>query len=86
MIWYGSTSETVRMQIRQKNWLKFTNFTELKKITSGIYSNCLNHSSLFFRFVPPTSYCTSVLLSAYFTFYFIADFQKKSKECLYCFF
>jgi len=54
MIWYGSTSETVRMQIRQKNWLKFTNFTELKKITSGIYSNCLNHSSLFFRFVSPT--------------------------------
>jgi len=25
------------MQGRQKNWLKYTDFTELKKITSRIY-------------------------------------------------
>jgi len=47
MVWYGATSETVRMQRRQKSWLKYTNLTELKKITSRIYSNCSNYSSLF---------------------------------------
>jgi len=40
MVWYGPTSETVWMQRRQKNWLKYTDFsfTELKKITSRFYS------------------------------------------------
>ena len=47
MVSYSPTSETVWMQRRQKKWLKYTNFTELKKITSRIYSNCSNFSSLF---------------------------------------
>jgi len=34
MVWYGPTSETAWIQRRQKNWLKYTDFTELKKITS----------------------------------------------------
>ena len=46
---YGPTSETVWMQKRQKDWLKYTDFTELKMITSRIYSNCSNYSSLFFK-------------------------------------
>ena len=49
MVWYFPTSETAWMQRRQKNWLKYTNFTELKKITSRIYSNCSNYSCLFFK-------------------------------------
>jgi len=40
MVLYGPTLETVRMQRRQKSWLKSTDFTELKKIASRIYSNC----------------------------------------------
>jgi len=47
MVWNGPTSETVWIQRRQKNWLKYTDFTELKKITSRVYSNCTNYSSLF---------------------------------------
>jgi len=38
MVWYGPTSETAWMQRRQKKWLKNTDFAELKKITSRIYS------------------------------------------------
>jgi len=34
MVWYGTTSETVWMQRRQKYWLKYTDCTRLKKITS----------------------------------------------------
>jgi len=49
MFWYGPTLETVWMQRRQKNWLKYTNFTELKKITSRTYSICSNYYSLFFK-------------------------------------
>ena len=42
------------MQRRQKNWLKYTDFTELKKITIRIYSDCSNAISCFsshFNFV-----------------------------------
>jgi len=49
MVWYGPTSETARMQRRQKKWLKHTEFTDLKKITGRIYSNCSNYCSLFFK-------------------------------------
>ena len=49
MDWYGPTSETAWMQRRQKNWLKYTDFTELKKITKRIYSNCSIDSSLFLQ-------------------------------------
>jgi len=34
MVWYGPTSETAWMHRRQKNWLQYTDFTELKTITS----------------------------------------------------
>jgi len=37
---YGPTSETVWMERRQK----YPDFTELKKITSRVYSNCSNYS------------------------------------------
>jgi len=78
MVWYGPTSETVWMQRRQKNWLKYTDFAELKKITSKIYSNCSNYSSLFFKSFKYRwcSFCfikkyavnrTSVLLILFFT-------------------
>jgi len=40
MFRYGPTSETDWMQRRLKKWLKYTNFTELKKITSKICRNC----------------------------------------------
>jgi len=49
MVWYGPTSETAWMQRRQKNWLKYIDFTELKKITSRIYSGCSNYTSRFFK-------------------------------------
>jgi len=73
MFWCGPTSETASMQRRQENWLKHTDFTELKKASSGIYSNCSNYFSLFsspsnfvaVRFVSLkkcTSNCTSVML------------------------
>ena len=45
MVWYGPTSERAWMQSRKKNWLNYADFTELKKITSRIYSNCTNYSS-----------------------------------------
>jgi len=73
MVLYGPTSETVRIQRRQKSWLKSTYFTELKKTTSRIYSNCSNYYSYLFsspsnfvavRFVfleNCTVNCTSVL-------------------------
>jgi len=35
------------MQGRQKNWVKYTDFTQLKKITGIIYTNCTNYPSLF---------------------------------------
>jgi len=34
IIWYGPTSETACMQRWHKNWLKYTDFPELKKITN----------------------------------------------------
>ena len=37
------------MQERQKNLLKYSDFTELKKITNRIYSICSNYFSLFFK-------------------------------------
>jgi len=37
------------MQRRQKNWLKYTDCAELKKITIRIYSNCSIYSSIFFK-------------------------------------
>ena len=49
MVWCGPTSVTAWMQRKQKNWLKCTDFTELKKITSRINSNTSNFSSLFFK-------------------------------------
>jgi len=72
-VWNGPTSKTVWMQRRQKNWKKYTDVTEVKKITSRIYSNCSNYSSLFFKsfkfrccsffFIEKcTLNCTSVLL------------------------
>jgi len=60
MVWYAPTSESVWMQRRQKNWLKYTDFTELKKVTIRIYSKCLIYSSLLpmsFKF-----YCCSFCL------------------------
>ena len=39
--------QTVWMQRRQKNWLKYTDLTELTKITSRICQNFSNYSSLF---------------------------------------
>jgi len=47
MVWHCPTSETASMQGRQKNWLKYTYFTELKKITSRIHSKLFE---LFFSF------------------------------------
>jgi len=49
MIWYGPRSEKVQMHRRQKNWLKYTDCAELKKITVKIYWNCSIYSSLFFK-------------------------------------
>jgi len=49
IFWYGPTSEIACMQRRQNNWLKYADFTELKKITSRIYWNCSNYSFLFFK-------------------------------------
>ena len=77
MVWYGPTSETAWMQRRQKNWLKYTDFTELKKITSTIYSGCSNYSSRFFKSFKfrCCSFCfikRNLQLS-----YFIAHFSKK---------
>jgi len=50
VVWYGPTSERVWMQRRQKNWLKYTDFTEPKKIAIRINTNCLNYSFLFKSF------------------------------------
>jgi len=50
MVWHSPKSETASMQRRQKNWLKYTDFTELKKVTSRIHSNCSNYSFVFFTF------------------------------------
>ena len=49
MVWHGPTSETASVHRRQKNWLKYTDFTELKTITGRIHSNCSNYSYLFFK-------------------------------------
>jgi len=45
--WYSPTSEKVQVQRRQTNWLKYTDLTELKKITIITYSNCSNYSFFF---------------------------------------
>jgi len=71
MVWYGPTSETAWIQRKLKNWLKYTNFTELKKITSRIYSNCSNHSSPFF---------TSFKFRCY-SFCFIKKIAFKLQKC-----
>ena len=98
MVWYGPTSETAWMLRRQKKWLKYTEFIELKKITSRIYSNCSNYCSPFFKsfkfpccsfyFIQKILQLT-VQCAAYFTFYFIVHFQRKSYEWdfggFYCF-
>ena len=49
MIWFGPKSGKVSMQRNQKNWLKYTDCAELKKITIRIYSNCSIYSSPFFK-------------------------------------
>ena len=79
MVWHRPTSETASMQRRQKNWLKYTDFTELKKITSRIHSKLFE---LFFSFFQVdqisllfvlfhqkkfAANCTSVLLILLFT-------------------
>jgi len=86
MVWYGPISETAWMQRRQKkNWLKYTDFTELKKTTSGSYSNCSNYSSLFFKsfkFRCCSFYFIAVNIeyAAYFTFSFIVQFSKENSR------
>jgi len=87
-MWFGPTSETAWMQKRQKNRLKYINFTELKKITSRIYSNCSNYSPLFLspsnfvavRFVSlkifPVNYTSA---ANYFTFKVVLQFSKEKK-------
>jgi len=45
--WYGPTSEKTLMHRKQKIWLKYSDFTELKNITSRMYSNCSKYSSPF---------------------------------------
>jgi len=70
--WYGLTSETAWMQRRQKNWLKHTDFTELKKITVELtqtvriilyFSSPSNFVAVrFVSFKKCTVNCTSVLL------------------------
>jgi len=42
-------AERLVVQRRQKDWLKHTDFPEIKTTTISIYSNCLNYSSLFYR-------------------------------------
>ena len=89
IVWYGPTSETASMQRRQKNYLKYTDFTELKKITSRSYSNCSNYSSLFSslsNFVAVRSLSLKQICSllykftTYFTFYFIVNFSKEKSR------
>ena len=89
MVWYGPTSETAWMQRRQKNWLKYTDFAEQKKIISRIYLNCSNYSSLFFKFFKfrCCSFCfikrnlqLTLQVAAYFTFYLIVHFWKETFE------
>jgi len=74
----------------QKNWLKYTDFTELKKITSRIYSNCSNDSSLFFMsfkfrycsfclIKKITINCTSVQL----IFYLMVDFSNEKRRVVF---
>ena len=49
---YGLIWSNIRNSLdaeKAENWLKYTDFTELKKIPSRIYSHCSNHSSLFFK-------------------------------------
>jgi len=50
MVCHGPTSETASMQGRQKIWLNYTDFTEPKKITSRIHSNCSNYFFFFKSF------------------------------------
>ena len=49
IVWYGPSSETARMQRKQKKWLNNTEFAELNKINGRIYSNCSNCGSLFLK-------------------------------------
>jgi len=49
LIRYGPTSETALCREGRKFDKKYTDFTELKKITSRYYSNCSIYSSLFLK-------------------------------------
>jgi len=87
--WCGSTTRTAWMQRRQKNWLKYADFTEIKKITSRIYSNYSNYSSLFFKsfkfrccsivsLKKVTVGCTNVVLLILFNSWYIIQRKKRS--------
>ena len=99
IVWHGPTSESASIQRRQKIWLKYTDFTDLKKITSRTHSNCSNYSFLYFKSFKFRcySFCfikTNLQLykcAAYFTFHFVVHFFKgKIKSGIfggfYCFF
>jgi len=77
MVWYGPIAETANAEKAKNLIKKSTDFTELRKITSRIYSKCSNYSYLFsspsnfiaVRFVSLkqcTINCTSVLLISFF--------------------
>jgi len=46
-IWFGMVQHQKEFGCREENWLKYTDFTELKNITITVYSNWSNYSSLF---------------------------------------
>jgi len=82
----GPTSETAWMRRRQNNLYIYIDFTELKKIASGIHSNFSNYSSLFSsrsNFVAIRSLSSknnlqlTVLVYCLFTFYFIVHYSKE---------
>jgi len=49
MVWYSSNIRISFSAEKAENLIKYTDFTELKKITSRIYSNCSNYSSLILK-------------------------------------
>ena len=57
-IWYCPTSATGWVQRREKNWSNYRDCTELKRITSRIYSNCLNYSCVLFQVLGSSSLFT----------------------------
>jgi len=56
------------MHRREEDWLKYTDFTELKKITGIIYSSCSNYSFFFKSF---EIHCCLFYLNNTFTAWFI---------------